>query len=225
MDRGAKCIILIPLLFVLLAGCSLFGSGVKESEKSPQELMDEGLSQFRDGNYEKATESFQKLKDRYPYSKLAIQAEIKLADTFFKGGEYEDALGAYREFERLHPKNPSIPYVIFQQAMCHFLRMNTIDRDQTPAKDSLREFERLRREFPRSQFSLRAQRYIRVCLRHLASHEFYVGHHYFKSGHYAAALGRFKYLMRHYPDLGHYGQTLLYIAKCREKLSEQKSLQ
>jgi outer membrane protein assembly factor BamD len=182
------------------------------------------MSDFEDGDYSYAVEAFQKLKDRYPYSKLAIQAELKMADALFKKKEFEEALEAYIEFERLHPKNKSIPYVIYQQGMCKFLRMSTIDRDQTSAKNALKEFKRLRKKFPEDPFSLLAQRNIRKCYSTLAEYEFYVGYFYFKSGYYMAALKRFEYLITHYPDLGQHGKALIYIARCREKLAEEKSL-
>jgi len=219
-----KKLILIQVFIFLCIGCSLFGLGGKKPEKSPEELMSQGMSEFRDGNYGDAVEAFQKLKDRYPYSKLAVQAELKMADALFKRKEFEEALEAYIEFERFHPKNKSIPYVIYQQGMCNFLRMSTIDRDQSSAKKALKKFERLQKEFPTNPFSLQAQRNIRKCLINLAEYEFYVGHFYFKSGHYLAALRRFEYLIKHYPDLGQYGKALIYIAICREKLAEEKSL-
>jgi len=61
-----KKLILIQVFIFLCIGCSLFGLGGKKSEKSPEELMSQGMSEFRDGNYGDAVESFQKLKDRYP---------------------------------------------------------------------------------------------------------------------------------------------------------------
>jgi len=215
----------ILLIFFVIYGCSLFRNGTKESEKSPEELMSEGLAEFEDGGYSKAAEAFQKLKDRYPYSTLAIQAELKLADSLFNNESFEEALEAYREFERLHPKNESIPYVIYQQGMCDFLVMSTIDRDQVSTNNALREFERLRKQFPNDIFSLKAQKNIRVCLSSLAEHEFYVGKFYFKSGHYSAALNRFENLIAQYPDFGQYDKTLVYIAECKQKLADNKSLQ
>jgi len=102
--------------------------------------------------------------------------------------------------------------------------MNTTDRDQTSTKEALKEFERLGREFPTNLFALMAQRRIRRCLINLAKYEFYVGHFYFKTGRYLAALKRFEYLITHYPDYGQYEKTLIYMAKCKEKLSEQKAV-
>lgn len=224
MIAACKRCIVIQVLLLLLVGCSLFGTGKNEPEKTPEELMSQGISEFRDGDYQDAVESFQKLKDRYPYSTLAVRAQLKMADALFEREIFEEALQAYIEFERLHPKNKSIPYTIYQQGMCHFLRMSSIDRDQTSTKNALKEFERLCKEFPKNQFCMQAQRNIRACYSHLAEHEFYVGRFYFKSGRYLAALRRFEYLIKNYPDLGLHKKALSYISRCRNKLAEEKPL-
>ena len=85
------------------------------------------------GNYEDATEAFQNIRDRYPYSRFAAKAELKMADAFYKKKDYDEAFEAYDEFERLHPKNKDLPYVIYQKGMCHLERVTTIDRDQSHA--------------------------------------------------------------------------------------------
>jgi outer membrane protein assembly factor BamD len=211
----------ILVFALLLSGCSIFGFGSKVSDKSPEDLMREGLSSFNEGDYTDALESFQKIKDRYPYSKFAIYAELKLADSHFKRDEFDEAMAAYRDFERLHPKNTAIPYVLYQQGMCNFTRMNTIDRDQTYAELALKDFKRLEKQFPHDIYSLKAKRNIRKCLTNLADHELYVGRFYFKSNQYIAALKRFEYLISHYPDLGQYAEAFNYMDICKKKLSEK----
>ena len=131
------------LLFFALYGCSLFQSVPQEDERSAEELMSEGLWEFEDGNYGQAADAFQKLKDRYPYSKLAIEAELKFADSLFKRKAFEDALEAYSEFERLHPKDPHIPYIQYQKGMCSFKQIRGFDREQTHALRARIEFGRL----------------------------------------------------------------------------------
>lgn len=213
----------VLLFLFLMSGCSLFGLGGKKREKTPEELMREGISEFRDGDYTKSIELFQALKDRYPYSRLVVEAELRLADSLLRKKLFEEAREAYKEFEKLHPRNEAIAYVIYQQGMCYFLTINKIDRDQTSTKEAFNEFKRLQEKFPDDRFALLAQKRIRKCLRNLAEHEYYVGEFYFKSGQYVAALKRFEYLIDHYPDFGQYGKTLAYIAKCKERLAEQKS--
>ena len=223
LSKRLRVIVIFFFLLSCMSGCSFLGFGKKDRQDSPEELMSKGMNEFRKGDYKEAVELFQKLKDRYPYSKLAVHAELKLADSLFKRKEFEEAAETYIEFERLHPRNEAIPYVIYQQGMCHFLRMGKIDRDQTSTKNAVKEFERLQRKFPDDPFSMMAERRIRKCISNLAEHEFYVGRFYYKSGHYVAALKRFEYLINHYPDAGQYEETLVYISKCKEKLAEQKA--
>ncbi|MBW1690373.1 MAG: outer membrane protein assembly factor BamD [Deltaproteobacteria bacterium] len=216
---------IVALLVVsFCVGCSLFGKG-KKPEKPPEVLMSEGMAKFADGYYEEAAELFRELKDRYPYSNLAIHAELRLGDSLLENDEFEEAIEVYKEFESLHPKNKSIPYVIYQQGMCYFRRIRTIDRDQTNARKALNEFERLIRTFPNNQYSLKAEDHVERCLTNLAEHEFYVGHFYFRNGHYGAALKRFENLLEQYPNHGPREKALDYIARCEQRLAHRKSSQ
>ena len=82
-----------------LGGCAWFDRFFGEDvEKSPAELMNAGMENIERGRYSAATEAFQNLKDRYPYSKFAITAEIKMADTLYKRELYDEAFDAYDEF-------------------------------------------------------------------------------------------------------------------------------
>jgi len=219
-----KGAIIVTLVISFCGGCSGLGKG-NRPEKSAEELMNEGMSKFAKGYYEEAAERFQELKDRYPYSNLAIHAELRLADSLFKEENYEEAIQAYQEFESLHPRNKSIPYVIYQQGMCYFLRMQAIDRDQTNSIKALHEFERLIRAFPHDQYSMKANDHIEKCLTNLAEHEFYVGYFYFRNGYYKAALKRFTYLLEQYPDRGPHEKARAYIAECKQRLGQETSSQ
>jgi outer membrane protein assembly factor BamD len=210
------------ILVFLLGGCAFLDSFFdKDEEESPSELMADGTAHLEKGNYEAATEAFQKLKDRYPYSKYAIGAELKMADSLYQRKEFIQAYEAYDEFERLHPKNSDIPYVIYQKGMCHFRQVTTIDRDQSQALKAKEEFERLIRRFPRDDYANIARKNLRRCLVYLAEYELYVGHFYYKKGKYRAALERYSYIIENYPDLGQYHEALEYISKCKGKLAKK----
>ena len=175
------------------------------------------------GHYQSAIDAFEKIRDRYPYSKYAIVAELKLADAMFGKGSYDEAYDAYDEFERLHPTNPRIPYVIYQKGMCHFRQIGTIDRDQSHTIKAKEEFERLIRRFPDDTYARLAQKRLRDCYIELAEHELYVGKFYYKIKKYEAAKGRFLYILRNYPDLGQYHEALKYLSLCEQKLAEKRA--
>ena len=204
----------------VFSGCGLFKSKV---EKPAHELASEGMEAYRDEKYEKAIESFQKLKDWYPFSKFAILAELKVADAYYRLKQYEDAIFAYEEFERLHPRNEAVPYVIYQIGMCYFVRIDTVDRDQTSTQKALETFDRLTRQFPDDPYSFSAVEHMKKCIKTLAGHEFYVGLFYFKSKHYKAALHRFKAVLERYPDVGVHHKALQYITLSEASMKAQQA--
>jgi len=201
--------VLIPLF--VFSGCAWFNP---KEEKTAQELVSDGMDQFSNGNFKDSIESFEKLRDWYPFSKFVILAELKIADSQYHLKEYDLAVEAYEEFENLHPRNEAIPYVIFQTGRCYYEQIDTIDRDQTPAKKALEIFTRLKKQFPEDPYAYRAEEHIKECVKSLAGHEFYVGKFYFKSKHYKAALSRFKSVLTNYPDVGIHQQALHYLTLC-----------
>jgi len=214
--------LILPVVAMLLfSGCaSFFGS--KADEKTAQELVNDGMEAFNSQHYRSAIESFDKLKDWYPFSKYAILAELKIADAHFYLGEYEAAIAAYESFENLHPRNEATPYVIFQRGMSYIDQMETVDRDQTSAKKAIETFNRLKKTYPASEYTAQADNYIRMSLKNMAGHEFYVGEFYFKNKHYKAAVLRFRAVVSNYPDVGFTQKSLEYIARCEAELAREE---
>jgi len=191
-------------------------------ERTPADLLAEGQKKLDESEFKTATKLLQAIKDRYPYSKESLKAELLLADSLFQRQDYESALSNYDEYEKLHPKDKNIPYVIYQKGLCHFLQITTIDRDQTQVVKARDEFEKLTRRFSDNEYSAKAKEYIRECIVIQSEYELYVGRFYYKTGKYEAARGRFTYLIENYPDVGQYHEALEYIAKCDSKLAEEK---
>ena len=212
-------------LILFLSGCGLwkqiFGDDI---EPTPAELMSEGMDDFNSGKFEAATEIFQKIKDRYPYSKNAIQAELKMADSLYQREMFDEAYEEYSEFEKLHPKNREIPYVIFQEGMCFFRQASTIDRDQSHTFRAREEFERVIKRYKNSPYANMARRKLRESLVNMAEHELYVGNFYFRREDYQAAMDRYLYIINNFPDLGQYYEAIENIKKCKDAIAEDEAI-
>lgn len=211
------------LLLFLLSSCSyvdkFLGRDI-EDDADAGELMSQGIDNLNAGRYKDAVDAFQKIKDRFPYSKHAVSAELKMADALFLQEEYELAYTAYDEFEKLHPKHKDIPYVIYQKGMSNFNQVKSKDREQAHTLKAKEEFERLIKRYPRDEYAYKAKKNLRECLIYLAEYELYVANFYFKQERYRAALGRYTYILNNYPDMGQYQDAMEGIARCREKLAQ-----
>ncbi|MGD8256564.1 MAG: outer membrane protein assembly factor BamD [Desulfobacterales bacterium] len=228
MKHDIRHIVIACILLMLLgSGCSAlkktWNAIMGEDETAPaQQLAWDGMDAYEDGDYKDAIEYFQKLKDFYPFSKYAILAELKIADSHYHLEQYEEAIFAYSEFEKLHPRNEAIPYVIYQIGLCYFVQIDTIDRDQTPAAMALSTFQRLNKQFPDNQYARSGAEHLTRCYKSLAGNEYYIGEFYYKSKHYKAALNRFMAVLSIYPDVGYHQKALQYIAKCEASLTEEE---
>jgi outer membrane protein assembly factor BamD len=230
----SRLLVMTVLAAGLSTGCSTITETAADFKKSvtnlfwgaeenltAEELAISGMDEFDNGNYHKSIEHFQRLKDIYPFSKFAILAELKLGDAHYRLEQYEDALFAYEEFEKLHPRNEAIPYVVYQIGRCHFDRISTPDRDQTAARKALEAFIRLRKQFPNDPYSRSAADHMVACYKSLSGHEFIVGEFYFKSKHFKAALARYRTVVSEFPDVGYHQPALSRIAVCEKKISEE----
>lgn len=226
-DRCPRQGMLLNMKWLLLAGmialsvlCACAGSELKE-EKSAQELVQDGVGFFEAGKYKKAIESFERLRDWYPFSKYAILAELKIADAHFNLESYADAIFAYEEFEQLHPRNEAIPYVIYRIGRSYFNQIDTIDRDQTNAAKALETYRRLVTQYPEDAYAGMAKSDMVTCYQNLAGHEFYVGVFYYKNQYYKAAKIRFTAVVEKFPDVGYHYKALTYLANCEAWIQSQ----
>jgi len=209
--------ILLCVMALGMAGCAWFSP---KGERSAQELAADGVDAFERGKYRDALESFQKLKDWYPFSKFAILADLKIADSHYHLEEYLDAVFAYEEFESLHPRNEAVPYVVYQMGLCYFEQIDSLDRDQGNTRKALDNFTRLRQRFPDSEYAAQAEEHINECLRQLAGHELYVGRFYFKQKRYKAAQARLQRVINDFPDLGFNEEAREMLRRCEEELAK-----
>jgi len=143
MNRKTFAAILLPLVFFTFTmGCSTikgwFGKD-KTDERPPEVLAAKGIKDLKKKNYDDAIETFEKVRDRYPYSEQALLAQLKVADAYFFKKKYDEAFQAYREFEKLHPTNKAVPYCIYREGLSYYRQRSTIDRDQTYTTKALEE--------------------------------------------------------------------------------------
>jgi len=215
-----RLLVILIAGLIVFPGCSWFGP---KKEKTAQELTDEGMKAFNKKNYRVAIDAFSDLKNWYPFSKHAVLADLKIADSYYKLEEYDEAVLAYSDFENLHPRNEAVPEVIFKIGLCYFEQIDKIDRDQSNTLKALNTFKRLHQQFPENTFAIKGLENINICLESLAGHEFYVGKFYFKSKHFKAAMSRFQTVVSSYANTKVFDDANDYIAKCQEMLKDPKN--
>ena len=228
-------LLVLSSVFLVSTGCGSYvskfyfgdlfssGSGTK-TDKAAEQLINDGMEQLNKKNYGDAAKSFQQVKEKYPYSKFAILAELKLGDARFFKEDYTEAAVAYEEFARLHPRNEVVPYVVYQIGMSHFLQFTSTDRDPQETKAAIDAFQRVVRNFPQSEFAARAQKQIFECEKRIATHDYRVGMFYFRTKEYFSAKDRLDRIIKEYPaavaELGYRDSIEKALIKCNIEVAK-----
>src|SRR6476620_2432557 len=121
------------LLFILILSVKFFGcSTVDKDPSTAEEAFKIAQDYEKADRYQVAIQRYTDVKNKFPYSSLATEAELAIADVHFKSEDYSDAQISYQNFRELHPKHPKSDYVIFRTGLSYYQQLpETIDRDLT----------------------------------------------------------------------------------------------
>jgi outer membrane protein assembly factor BamD len=153
--------------------------------------------------YEEAIRRYSEIKNKFPYSNYATQAELAIADCLFKQESYPEAQVAYQSFKELHPTAPESDYVQFRIGLSYFNQLpSTIDRDLALADEAIVNLNIVLKKYPKSQYVAEAKEKRSAAIKMLAEKEDYIGDFYFKRKIYDSALVRYEGLYTNYRGLG-----------------------
>lgn len=198
--------ILITLVLALLAGnisaCGLIDYFyLPPAEDTAQELFENGNDAMREKDYMSAIEYYSKLKESFPFSPYAKEAEISLGDAYYLDGEYYLASEAYKDFEAMHPRDEAIPYILLQIANADIKSYTSIDRPTTSLVEAEAYLRRVIEAYPGTEYAERAQGLMTDCRRTMAEHELYLGDFFLRTGRYYAAWKRYTALADNFSDI------------------------
>lgn len=189
----------------------------------------EALDEFYDEDCLEAEPLLQQVRRKYPYSRFAALAELRLADCQFQDDQYEAAMQAYQQFVRSRPSHVEVPYASFQIAMCHHAQIPSEwllsppahERDQYHAQESLRLLRRFILDNPSDPLSGRAKKLALEVLELLAEHELYVAKFYLREDQLAAAGARLRTLLNSYPGSSFEPDALLLLGETYRELEDR----
>jgi outer membrane protein assembly factor BamD len=186
------------LCLLLLNGCA--GSLTDISEKTPEELLKDGIAHTRVENYTDAKTSLNKIIEDYPDSPEKVTASLLIAEVHYKNDQFAESKFMFKSFVELYPVHRLADRAYFFMAMSDYKLMDLETRDQTSAQNALEEFEKFLKEFPKSKYRPLAEVKRKQCLESLARNQMEIGKFYFRTSSFHSAITRFQQLMSTYPD-------------------------
>lgn len=217
------------LTLTFFCGSFYFFSGCASSEERNVNTA-EGAYKYaqefdQSERYELALTKYADVKNKFPYSALATEAELAIADVHYKRESFAEAQLSYQNFRDLHPKHPKIDYVVYRIAMSYYMQLpDTYDRDLSLGHDAIYHFDELIKSYPQSQYVAEAKQKREETYRQLMEKELYIADFYFKQEKFNSALRRYEGAIKKYSGIGFDPRAHLGAARSAKKLADNEKL-
>jgi len=216
---------MIPRLLVAIActaalaacGASTGGASVSYSV-SAQKNYDKGMASLDKKDWLAAAKYFSFIKSRFPYSKYAVLAELRLADTEYGAEQYLEAIDSYRLFIKFHPTHKEVAngYASFRIGEAYYKQLPddfwmfppSYEKDQSSTEDAQNELKSFLDKFPDSPFRPQAKEILVHVGKRLADHEWYVARYYWDRGKPMGTVLRLRRLLERYRGVGYDEEAL-----------------
>ncbi len=218
---------LLPLLACSSSRVSLTGE-VKYGQTAEEDYQ-AGVEEMDKSNWIEAQKFLEHVRTKYPFSKYAALADLRLADAKFDQEHFIEAADAYQQFVKLHPAHDQADYAAFRVGVSHWkdgpsefmLFPPSYEKDQVQVRDAAKALDDFVKKYPTSKYKPEAEKLLAQARSRLAEHEWYVAEFYAKREHWAGAAGRLEGLVRDYPGSPREPAALLQLAQAYIKLDER----
>lgn len=221
-------------LFSLLS-CKGFETNVQDTSVDQKETARQNFESaeaaFTGERWSEAVKYFELVKNKFPYSKYAVLADLRLADTHFEREKWLEAADGYRIFIRFHPRHDQVAYATFRVAQSHARAIeNNVswlpfvqakEKDQAAAKDTIRACDEFLTRFPGDNNVVEAKKMRTEARGRLADVDLYAADFYRQREKWQGALWRFQKVADEYPDTARAPWALLQAGSiAQEKLKD-----
>ena len=227
---------MISKKFVALAGVVTLGlvlgsaacggkatSGAVDYSVSAQKNYEKGLKELEDKDWIAAAKYFGFIKSRFPYSKYAVLAELRLADAEFGAEQYLEAIDSYRLFIKFHPTHEMVAngYASYRIGDAYYRQLSgdfwmfppSYEKDQSSIEDAANELKSFLDKYPESPYRDKAKAILVKVGKRLADHEWYVARYYWDRGKPMGTVLRLRRLLERYRGVGYDEEAMWLLGK------------
>lgn len=201
-------------LLIMLAACSHSSDNQLYIEKPVDDLYNKAMDAMAGENYNTAAKTFDQVENQHPYSVWATKSQLMEIFSYYQAQNYNEAVIAADRFIQLHPGNRDVAYAYYLKAICYYMQIVDVGRDQKLTQLALTALQDVVRRFPESRYARDAKLKLDFVRDHLAGKEMDIGRYYLKRGEYLAALNRFKRVVDMYQTTTHVPEALERIVEC-----------
>ncbi len=223
--KNIYAISIILNLFIAASPTFIFWGCASQhvDQSNPEELLKDAEDDIAGKRYLMAIDKLKSIKNKFPYSKLAATAQLRVADCYYLEELFIEAAVAYEIFRDLHPKHEQVDYAIFRIGASYYNQLpSNVDRDVSMASKAIEAFEELAKLYPNSQYSAEGRSLLKESFEALAAKEIYIADFYYKQDQFSSASGRYENVIKQYPQTSYLETAYYGVARSYGKLSDKQ---
>ncbi len=224
----------LALILVLgISACGLLPERTEDQQDwSANKFYSEAKNKLNEGSYTAAIKLYESLEARYPYGRIAQQAQLETAYAYYKNEEMALAITASDRFIKLHPNHMHVDYAYYIKGLASFndnwgmmsflmrgpLKQDMSERDSKASRESFENFKELVTRFPESKYTADARQRMAYLINAVAMSEIHAARYYMKRKAYIAAANRAQNAVKEYPRTPATEEALYIMVKAYEEL-------
>ncbi len=211
-------IFLFILPLVALSACSKKEETKEKPPQSVEKLYNDAMDKLKDRDYKEAITAFEEVERQHSYSEWALRAEIMASYAAYRNMQYDTAVSNLDRFVKQHPNNNDTAYAFYLKAMCYYVQITDVGRDQRVTTQAQQALTEVVKRFPDTEYARDARIKLDLVSDHLAGKEMEIGRYYQKRQDYLAAINRFRIVVEKYQMTSHTPEALHRLVECYLKL-------
>ncbi len=210
--------LILILIFFLSTSCSkeIIEKDVIDEKNLTSQFMEayqEGVEALEGGDVLYAAKKFNEAETLYPQSKLAPNAALMAAYSYYIQDYYGDSIAELLRFKRVYPYHERLDYVHYLLAISYYEQIVDEEKDLQALLKSKQYFEIILRDYPNTDYAIDAEFKMDYINDILAAKEMYIGRYYFDRKKWIAAINRFRTVIDEY-------ETTIYTEEALYRLVE-----
>lgn len=187
-----------------------------------------GEKAFEDEQYFAAQRFFSYIRTKFPYSRFAQLAQLRIADCQFERKRFLECIDSYQNFARLHPTHEKAAYARFRVGLSYFNQIPSNffmlppahEKDQTAVRDAEQALAAYLDQHPDDMHATEAHKIIDDVRARLMAHERYVADFYKRLGRDRAYAGRLEIIRAKFADVGLTDELLFELVEVWARVGE-----
>jgi len=194
----------ILIIFILvLTSCKNEKKEVSVIEETSIDLQmiqayNEGLKNLELGDAIVAAKKFNEAEILFPQSKWAPRASLMSAYSYYSQEYFSNAIGELERFLETYPSHERVSYAYYLLGICYYDQIVDEKRDLKVIEDAKKNFEKVIKDYPKSDFAIDSEYKLELIEEILASKEMYLARYYIEREKWIPAINRYKKVLENY---------------------------